>query len=146
MKLKKTLLTFLLMFSVFSFALVANNAQAAIVKCGTGQEMCTLCDLIAGMKVVIDFLMKLSIGVALLAFAIGGVMYVISAGDSKLIDMGKSAMLNAVIGFVVIFAGFLIINMTISYLGAKTDKNGNPTFGMNITSWGKFDCTANPNR
>lgn len=118
------------------------NANAALVTCGTGSSMCTLCDMIKGMNIIIKFLMNLAVGVALLAFAIGGVMYVISAGEKGMIEMGKSAMKNAAKGFVIIFAGYLIINMTISYLGAKTDINGNPTFGMNITSWGNFECTA----
>jgi hypothetical protein len=90
--------------------------------------------------------MKIAIGVALLAMAIGGVMYVVSAGDSGLIDNAKSTIKNAAIGFVIIFAGYLIINTTITYVGARKDDNGNVTFGMNITSWGQFDCTANPNR
>ncbi|EKE19869.1 MAG: hypothetical protein ACD_8C00094G0013 [uncultured bacterium] len=119
------------------------SAKAAIITCGTGREMCTLCDLISGMNTVIQYLMKISIGVALLAVTIGGVMYIVSAGDSGLIDQAKSTMKNAAIGFVVIFAGWLIINTTITYIGSRKDATtGKPTFGMNITSWGEFDCAA----
>lgn len=114
-----------------------------IIKCGRpGQDMCTLCDMISGMNNIIQYLMKISIGVALLAFSIGGVMYVVSAGDTGQINTAKSVMKNAAIGFVVIFAGWLIINTTIDYLGARKNKNGEITFGMNIISWGKFDCSA----
>jgi len=118
-----------------------------IIKCGRpGQNMCTLCDLISGFNNIIQYLMKIAIGMALLAISIGGVMYVVSAGDSGLIDSAKSVMKNAAIGFVIIFAAFLIINTTIEYLGTKTDAAGNLTFGFHIVSWGHFDCTANPNR
>lgn len=119
------------------------DASSGLIKCGRpGQNMCTLCDLIAGMNVIIQYLMKIAIGVALLAITIGGAMYIISAGDKNMIGKAKTTMENAAWGFVIIFAGYLIINTTITYLGAKTDANGNATFGMNITSWGQFDCSA----
>ena len=121
--------------------------SGGIIQCGRpGQSMCTLCDLIRGMNIIIHYLMQIAIGVALLAMAIGGVLYIVSAGDGKLIDQAKAAIKNAAIGFVIIFGGYLIINTTISYLGAKTDAQGNPTFGMSITSWGNFDCKVNSNR
>lgn len=119
------------------------SESGGLVQCGRpGQSMCTLCDLIRGMNIIIHYLMQLAIGVALLAMAIGGVMYIISAGDSGMTGKAKEAIKNAAIGFVIIFAGYLIINTTITYLGAKTDAAGNATFGMTITSWGNFDCNA----
>ncbi len=147
MKFDKSFLISLSLVSIFGVMLFGvSDANAALVTCGTGKSMCTLCDLIAGMNNVIQYLMKIAIGVALLAMAIGGVMYIVSAGDSGLIDQAKSTLKNAAIGFVIIFAAFLIIDTTINYIGSKTNASGVPTFGINITSWGKFDCTANPNR
>lgn len=107
-----------------------------IVTCGRpGQPMCHLCDLIAGFNNVIQYLMRIAIGIALLAIMIGGVMYIVSAGDTGMMDMAKNAIKNAIIGFILIFTAFLIINTTITYLGAKSN------LGINIISWGKFDCT-----
>jgi hypothetical protein len=147
MKVNKVFLTMMLAvafldaFAVYNIVGVS-AAQAAngIVSCGRGQSMCTLCDLIAGMNNIIQYLMKISIGVALLAMSIGGVMYVVSAGDSKLIDQAKGTMKNAAIGFVIIFAGWLIINTTITYIGTKTITDNGGTLGINVTSWGQFDC------
>lgn len=111
--------------------------ESDLIKCGrAGQRMCTLCDLIAGLNLVIQFIMKLSIGVGILAFTIAGVMYIISAGDSKMTGMAKETMKNAAIGFVIIFAGWVIINTTINSLGAYSN------LGINITSWGQFECAA----
>lgn len=119
------------------------DAATGIVSCGRpGQDLCTICDLIKGINKVIQYLMKIAIGVALLAIGIGGVMYIVSAGEKGLIDQAKSTMKNAAIGFVIIFAGFLIINTTIDYIGARKDASGNLTFGMRITSWGQFECAA----
>ena len=110
---------------------------SGIVQCGRpGQKMCTLCDLISGMNGIIQYIMKIAIGVGLLAMGIGGVMYIVSAGDGKLIDGAKSTMQNAAIGFVIIFAAYLIIDTTISYIGTK------PGMGINVTSWGNFECKA----
>lgn len=121
------------------------EGTSEIIKCGrAGQNMCTLCDLIAGLNYIIKYLMKIAVGVALLAMTIGGVMYVVSFDNKDLTGKAKSAIENAAIGFVIIFAGYLIINTTISYIGSRKDVNGNPTFGMTITSWGNFDCTAGP--
>lgn len=121
--------------------------ESELVTCGrAGQRMCTLCDFIAGLNNVIQYLMKISIGVGILAFTIAGVMYIVSAGDTKMIGRAKDTMKNAAIGFVIIFAGWVIINTVIQSLGSKTDAQGNPTFGMNIRSWGQFECGANPNR
>jgi hypothetical protein len=125
----------------------APGPESELIKCGRpGQNMCTLCDLIAGMNNIIKYLMKIAVGVALLAITIGGVMYIISASDSGLVDTAKSTIKNAAIGFALIFAAYLIVNTTISYIGARTNDAGQSTFGMKITSWGAFDCTENTDR
>lgn len=154
MKLRsKIILITVVVFSFFAinfFAIESSFAQTVagqqgpaseIVKCGrSGQQMCTLCDLIRGMNYVIQYIMKIAIGVGLLAITIGGVMYVVSAGDKGLINQAKGTMQNAGIGFVIIFAGWLIINTLISYIGIQDG------MGIDVTSWGQFDCTTNPNR
>ncbi|EKD46823.1 MAG: hypothetical protein ACD_67C00055G0004 [uncultured bacterium] len=149
MKSKKLLfvaVTFVVFFVAMFLAGSSSSVAAeggGIITCGRGQSMCTLCDLIAGMNTIIKYLMKIAVGVALLAMTIGGVMYIVSYGDKGMIDKAKGAIKNAAIGFAVIFAGYLIINTTISYIGSRKDEaTGKSTFGMNITSWGEFDCSA----
>ncbi|HOF42480.1 MAG TPA: pilin [Candidatus Moranbacteria bacterium] len=107
---------------------------SGIIKCGRpGQNMCTLCDLVKGINDIVQFLMKVSIGIALLAITIGGILYIISSGDSGMMDKAKSAIKNALIGFIVVFSAYLIINTTIVYLGTKAD--------LGISAhWGTFDC------
>jgi hypothetical protein len=95
--------------------------------------MCTLCDLIKGINDIVQFLMKISIGIALLAITIGGILYIVSSGDSGMMDKAKSAIKNALIGFIIVFSAYLIVNTTIVYLGTKTD--------LGISAhWGTFDC------
>lgn len=119
------------------------EGESQFIKCGRqGQRMCTLCDLIAGLNLVIQFIMRISIGIGILAFAAAGVMYVLSAGSPDLKGKANSAMTNSAIGFAVILSAWLIVNTIILMLGAKTDNNGNATFGINITGWGQFECEA----
>ena len=127
---------------------LSNPAPGGIITCGkSGQTeidpatrqtvpaMCHLCDIIAGMNVIIQYLMWLAIFVALAVFTAAGIMYIISAGGSKMIEMAKSAMKNAVIGFIVIFAAYLIIDgIVLRSLGAY------PDLGIKVTSWGQFVC------
>lgn len=54
---------------------------------------------------------------ALLAFVVGGTMFLVSAGNKNLVDMGKSTIIGAVIGLVVVFASYTIIYFTASALG-----------------------------
>jgi hypothetical protein len=132
----KFLVHILVVFGIF--LLVPAITHAAIVTCGgSAAAMCTLCDLVKGFNTIIQYIMKISIGVALLALAIGGVLYIVSAGESSAMEMAKSTMKNAIIGFIIVFAAWLIVNTTISYLGA------NGTLGMNsATKWGEFNCSA----
>ena len=106
-----------------------------IVPCGRGgQNMCTLCDLIRGLNVIIQYIMKIAIGVSLLAIAIGGILYTISAGESAAMEKAKSTIKSAIFGFVIILAAWLIINTAISALGANID------LGIGVTGWGEFKC------
>ncbi|HRZ33532.1 MAG TPA: pilin [Candidatus Moranbacteria bacterium] len=120
------------------FLLFSPVAHAAIITCGaTSDDMCTLCDMVAGFNTIIQYLMKISIGVALLAISIGGILYVVSAGEPGAVETAKKAIKNGIIGFVIVFSAFIIIGTVISYLGVQE--------GMGIRSgvtWGTFDCTA----
>jgi hypothetical protein len=133
---------FVVCISLFvGFVFIGSEAKAAesIIACGkTKDTMCTLCDIIKTIHTVIDYLMKIAIAIALAVFTAAGIMYIVSAGGSTMINMAKSAMTNALIGFIVLFCAFLIIDgIVIPALGANKD------LGIGVTGWGKFDCTAN---
>jgi hypothetical protein len=110
--------------------------ESKIITCGRpGQHMCHLCDLVKGFYNIIKYIQGIAIGVALLAMAIGGIIYIVSAGESGMMETAKSAIKNAAIGFVIIFASYLIVNTTIVYLGTKAG------LGINA-SWGTVDCNS----
>jgi hypothetical protein len=111
------------------------GSSGGIITCGKNGSMCTLCDLIKGINIIIQYLLKIGIGVALASITIGGVIYILSAGDSKMIDMGKAAIKNAAIGLIIMFGAWLLISTTFRVLGAKQN------LGITgVTAWGNFDC------
>ena len=71
--------------------------------------------------------------VAVIMLIIGGIKYVVSGGDSKKVTDAKNTVLYAIIGLVIAFLAFAIVNFVISALpsssnNAETDNsNGNET-------------------
>lgn len=106
------------------------DAGKGIITCGkAGQPMCTLCDLIIGINTVIKYGLGIAVAVALTVIVVGAVMYIVSAGDTGMIEMAKSAMKNAVIGLIIVLAAWLIINyLIVNVLGATR------------TGWSTFTC------
>jgi len=60
---------------------------------------------------------------ALGAFVYGGFMWLIAAGNTERIQKGKDAMFNAVIGLVIIFTSYLIIEFTLKTVGYNMKNN-----------------------
>ncbi len=61
--------------------------------------------------------------IAVIMLIIGGIKYVVSGGDSKKVTDAKNTVLYAIIGLVVCFLSFAIINFVISALpSSDTDK------------------------
>ncbi|MFH1822570.1 MAG: pilin [Patescibacteria group bacterium] len=54
---------------------------------------------------------------ALLMFIYGGVMFLISAGNSEKVSQAKQIILGAIIGLVIVFTSWMIINFSMTALG-----------------------------
>ncbi len=136
MFLKKKFLFFSLFIFFFSFLPLLTTAQG-IVPCGQGSNKanaCTLCDLIVGVKNVIDFGMEILISVAAVGVFIAGVMYVISSGNEQMVTTAKNFLSASLIGFTVVLSAWLIVNVVMWILVA----NGN--LGVGATNWYTFTC------
>lgn len=103
----------------------ASPANAGIVPCGTEKDAdgvvtnpCNLCDLYTGVKNIIDFLLiDLILPLAIIAFLIGGICMLASAGNPQMLQTGKSAISNTVIGIIIAFCSWLIIGTIVNTLG-----------------------------
>ncbi|MCX6714244.1 MAG: pilin [Candidatus Uhrbacteria bacterium] len=67
---------------------------------------------------LIKFLLGLSGSVALLMFVWGGFQYLWSGGDPKKVEKGKETLKNAVLGIVIIFFAYTLVNSLIKVLSS----------------------------
>lgn len=150
---KKTitiLFLLIMVFGVFSVLLLPSFAGAQVstpepgwkglVPCGrnTGtaeeQAPCTLCHLIVGFQRLVQYGMYMVVTLALVGIFFAGVMYIISSGDENMMTQAKGFLKVSLIGFSVVIGAWLIVNVTLWVLGAKTD------LGVNAVAWNKFTC------
>lgn len=64
-----------------------------------------------------DILLALSGSVALLFFIYGGITFLISGGSSEKVSKGKQIIINSIIGLIIVFTSFMIIQFTMDALG-----------------------------
>lgn len=56
---------------------------------------------------------------ALLAFVYGGIVFLISGGSSEKVEKGKQILIGAVVGLVIVFMSYTIIQFTLDAFGYK---------------------------
>lgn len=121
----------------FSQEALAQEAYKGLVPCGGKTDPCTLCHLIIMANNLFNFGLDILVTVALLGIAIGGVMYILAAGNETALTRAKGFLWAAVGGFAIVLAAWLIVFITMSFLSAKDD------LGINKTDWSTFDCDTN---
>lgn len=68
-------------------------------------------------------------GLLLLLFLLyGGLSLMLSRGDPKAVQSAKDKITGAVVGFVIVFAAYWIVQIVITLLGLKA--KAGPTFGL----------------
>ena len=101
-----------------------------LVPCGKaadGSDACTICDFFVMLARIYDFLVKwIATPLAILAVTIGAVALMISAGNPNLAGTGKKILYAAIIGLVLVFLSWLIINTILSALGFQMGSWWNP--------------------
>lgn len=92
---------------------------AGLVPCGgAGEPACQLCHLFVLLDNIIDFFLKyIVIPVATLLLVIGGLMFFLYAEDPSKVEQAKSLLRSTIIGLVMIFAAWLIINTFFMAIG-----------------------------
>lgn len=77
----------------------------------------TLNDMMSVALIVSNYILGIVGSLALLAFVVGGMMWVLSAGNAELVTRGKQTIIGAVIGLVIVFTSFMIIQLVYASLG-----------------------------
>jgi len=128
----KFILAFILLFLIvvvltpqFSYA------EGGLVPCDGPN--CTLCSFFEMLANIYDFIVKnIATPLAILALTIGGILILISAGNPNLLSLGKGILYSAIIGLVLVWGSFLIINFTLHAIGYN-----------NADSWSSLNLNCN---
>lgn len=136
---KKFLLVFVFVFSVFNFQDVYS---AGLVPCGgKGEDVCTICHLFEGIALLIKWIRDIVVIAGLFIITLAGVMWII--GIDGMVEMAKKAITGAVIGIIVIFAGWLMIFFGLQLISAKMSGADNPNQLIN-DNW-ELKCSTKAN-
>lgn len=151
--LKQLLVVLLFGIVLFSLALftVPTHAQetTGLVTCGLqhGTEaesaFCTICDLIVLIQNIMNKAMYIfAAPIAAFMLGYGGFLMVragVKGGDTAMYGRAKTIMTNAIIGIVIIFCSWLLIDTLMKALGAYQYATG-----ANFGPWNKIECSAPP--
>jgi hypothetical protein len=96
-----------------------------LVPCGNNvdgtNDACTLCHFVIGFQNLVNFMLKLVVTVGFVGIFASGVLYIISAGDEKMIGSAKSALTASLVGFAIVLGAWLIVNVTLWVFSANLD-------------------------
>jgi len=107
------------LFLVFLF-LPLYQTQAALVPCGPGTEKttCEFCDLFVLTNGIIKFiLLKIVPTVAVLMLIIGGTLFLLAGAKPAYLEQAKGIITSVVIGLLIIFAAWVIVNTVFDRIG-----------------------------
>jgi hypothetical protein len=113
LKITQILLVTVLVFAplFFASAQLPNN-----IGCQPGQN-CSATSFTQLIRMVINWLLGISFGIAVLFLIIGGFWYITSAGNEETAEKGKNTAVNAIIGIVIIVLSYVIVNVVSSLVG-----------------------------
>ena len=80
-------------------------------------DPCTLCRLILMGQLIIEFLVKMAAIFAIFAIVGGGLLYVLAAGNQGAIEKAKTMIKYALLGFVVVFIAWAVVDSILVMMG-----------------------------
>jgi hypothetical protein len=105
---------------IFSLFFCLNQASAAGIVPDGGKKAAgdyALEDFVVLMVSISNYILGIIGSLALLVFIIGGVMLLFSGGGSEMVDKGKRTITGAVIGLIIVFTSWSIINFSMKSMG-----------------------------
>jgi hypothetical protein len=123
-------------FILFSpLVLAAESSGGGIVPCGTDSTgPCTLCHFIIGIQNLVQYGLYLVTTMAFVGIFIGGAMYMISVGDSAMIESAKRFIGASLVGFALVLGAWLIVNIILNVMPVRQN------LGIGKTNWYTFKC------
>jgi hypothetical protein len=95
------------------------NPEKGIVPCGNpGQPACEIKDFFIMLALIYDFIVWwIATPLAIIALTVGAIFMLISAGNPSLFGRGKQIIMWSIIGLVLVFCSWLIVNFIMETLG-----------------------------
>ncbi|MFH1968594.1 MAG: hypothetical protein ABIJ84_04360 [bacterium] len=116
---KKIFWVFFLLTILIPVSAVAQSG--GLVPCGNspdGSDACTITDFFIMLGRIYDFLVKwIATPLAILSITIGAVVLMTSAGNPSQATKGKQILMISIIGLVLVFCSWLIIQTLLSAIG-----------------------------
>jgi len=114
-----------------------SQTQAALlplVQCGiTADDPCTFCDFFVMINRIVQFVMTRIVPViAVLMLVIGGVMFFFAGANPNALQTAKGIITSVVIGLVIIFCAWVIVNTVITKIGIVESPS--------ILQWYNIEC------
>ncbi len=144
-------------FGILSAPLFAS--AASLVPCGLSKDdtttplpldetkPCTLCHIVLGGQGLVAWGLKIMAVIAITVIFAMGVLYILSAGNSGMMETAKGGMIASLIGFAVMLSAYLIVNVVLTIL-VDTASPDKPFLNLTATQ-GYFnfacDITSNVN-
>lgn len=101
-----------------SLALFSSAAQATtILPTCISDGNCQVMDILSIAGNVADWILGSVGAIALLFFVYGGFTLILSGGNEKHVEEGKLILTNAVIGLVIVFTSYIIVQYSMTLLG-----------------------------
>jgi len=146
LNLKKIIISSLIIFSFLCFFQI-KTVQAGLVPCGltsNKSDKCTLCHLFEGIQNIVNWGKTILLVVALVAIVAGAIMYIISAGNSGMMESAKGLIKQALWGVAIVLGAWVIVNTSLWLIASKLYTGTGTTNGsfMSIGSWYNFDCNG----
>jgi hypothetical protein len=93
--------------------------------CNSAFQNCNAGNTVGGLiRTVINWLLGIAFGVAILFLIIGGFWYITSAGNEETAEKGKGTAINAIIGIIIIILSYVIVNVVANLVGNSNSTTG----------------------
>lgn len=135
---KKQILAIFIFFTIIGLGFISNltvspvKAQTAPIisadTLGTAcyeRGDCSLNDFIKIIEASYTTIFGFIGSIALIMFIIGGVMFLVSSGNPESVSKAKKLMISAVIGLLIVFASYLIIQFVLNTVGYENNATWN---------------------
>ena len=123
LKVAQVLLVTLLVFvPLVGYAALGDTFQCdpRFQNCNAGTDINSL------IRTVINWLLGIAFGIAVLFLIIGGFWYITSAGNEETAEKGKNTAINAIIGIVIVILSYVIVNVIANLVQSTGGGGGTP--------------------